>query len=217
MQACKDIICLTRKICSICVEAICNYERVSGELGDVPEYYMASRVFDRLGEEHPMTLETNSSQLWEWNKAQIGRTGTGGTTSGNDYDKFKETVGTARCDLVIYKLTCPTDERNKANFLALVEFKKWERSESDVRKTEVLLKDITCCPYGICVGFVDNGWEGYLDKMRDAARQRRHRFIRGKEMASPLNILNGPRKYQAFAEIICNNNHPYFHYKPTTI
>jgi hypothetical protein len=61
-----DIEETARRVCAEIASAVEKYVNVSGA-SDLPEHFVQSYVFANLGDVLTMTLETNSSKLWEWN------------------------------------------------------------------------------------------------------------------------------------------------------
>src|SRR4051812_42258500 len=108
--------------------AVRRYAEVSGLplAHRLPEAFVASFVFDRLGGKYAMTLETNASSLLAHDAMLRGRAGP------PDPERaaiLKAEMGrldrTRRVDLVLYHND--SSDRRQQPFLALVEFKLWTK------------------------------------------------------------------------------------------
>jgi hypothetical protein len=132
------------KFCKAGAQAVRRYAKVTGSLpkDDMPEYFLSSFLFDALGDEDPMSLETRVSSLRLRPISDLG------------YPK------SPRIDLVIYKdRHLPKD---RENLLALVEFKSgsvWQektqtKPNTDREKLIVVLKTCPAGTYGVICGWV---------------------------------------------------------------
>lgn len=134
-------------------DAIWRYHRISGlPHAELPESFIVSFVFSRLGDKYAMTLETGARDLTEHDAmlrhqpeaADPGRTEELSrairTLDGEDRAK-------GRIDLVLYG-GGPSD-RFERPFLALAEFKKWNRWREDREKLAIILRLLPSCPHGL--------------------------------------------------------------------
>lgn len=188
---------LFERICSVCAEAICKYEDISGE-SDMPEYFLPSMVLNSIGARYPTTLETNSKKLYKWNRDQLRRARCKEVPSEKIPDDYVRRWGHNRVDLVIYEQSDDSSDRNKVNFLALTEFKLWKFCKNDKKKIEGVLKYITTCPFGAMVFLSDKKHWDEFSEYESKARDEKHKFIRGNKIKTKNNT------YQAFAWIIPN-------------
>jgi len=73
-----------RKLCDVGARAVSRYVEVSGMWpDDMPEYFMPGFIFDHLGDEITMTLETGFVKLLEWNAETLNRRGLARHPDGN--------------------------------------------------------------------------------------------------------------------------------------
>lgn len=144
---------LAKMVCAAMAKSLKQYKEISG-LGSnmMPEHFAVAYIMLQLHEQMQkyisMTMETNSSTLWNWNAeadASIRK------QYGNAIpQEFWDECGTRRCDLVIFRGDTPLKDNHA--FFCLIEAKTHTKIDDDVKKIKTWLQYITTCPYGMVVG-----------------------------------------------------------------
>jgi hypothetical protein len=160
-------------ICNAMEKAVRRYAEVSGlRLGnELIESFLPSFVFDRLGDQYAMTLETNTKRLLARDAMARGRAPD--VEAGRAAElaaTVRQLDPTERVDLVLYREQ--EGERSQWPFLALVEFKLWRGWPDDHAKLLRILQRLETCPFGI-VCFIAAGAAagGWLEPYGESARQ----------------------------------------------
>jgi hypothetical protein len=171
-----DIDKVVQSICDAGISAMRRYAEISGEApDDLPEYFMSSFVFDRIGSNLPMTLETRLSKLSEWNNDTRKARGLPPYSAEEEAKLLvlAEELRKPRVDMVLFRREKPTDPQDECDFLALVEFKKGEFS-TDRLKLQKILPLIDTCPYGVTCGSLrnDSGYLEYHKKEAETAKDK---------------------------------------------
>jgi hypothetical protein len=169
-----DIDVVIKELCRIGARAVCRYVEVTDlPPGDMPESFILAFIFDRLGNELKMTLESNFFKLLEWNMSS--KTGRHSKPSIKDIRALASAAnrGAQRVDLVIF--ADPHRPKSEQDILALVEFKSgWisgggtdiPPGTSDREKLLLLLKHIDTSRYGVVCG-----WTAKPQYQRNEARK----------------------------------------------
>jgi hypothetical protein len=150
------------KLCAAGAAAVKRYFEIAREVPHA-EHFLPSYVFDHLGGQFKMTLETNGEKLRRWN------TDHGGVAC--------PSFGVPRVDLVIYDdHHLPKD---KQSMFALVEFKCgyiWNypanRKLSDRNKLIGLLQHLDKCSWGVICGYAEKGHKVWAEKQSKMAGDR---------------------------------------------
>jgi len=144
------------ELCEAGARALHRYATVSGEdPSTLPEYFMSAFIFNDIGDRITLTLETPFSKLSEWNNDGRRRLGLPPQSQEETEAllKLAEDIGAPRVDMVMFtgEDGIPKDEQN---FLALVEFKRWDIERGgDRSKILRILRHIDTCNYGVACGF----------------------------------------------------------------
>jgi len=151
-----DIDKVMLRICDAGATAMTRYAEVSGEApDDLPEYFMSSFIFSKIGNDIGATLETGFIKLSEWNDdVRILRQLF--PRSAEDKARFlalQEGSRRPRIDMALFQSENPDAPRGEWEFLALVEFKKGEFS-IDRQRLLGILSHIDTCPYGVTCGSI---------------------------------------------------------------
>lgn len=157
-----------KQLCSAGARAIFRHVEVTGEPPNcMPEYFMPAFIFDHLGDEVTMTLETSFAKLSLWNTDSRQRMGLPPIEKEHAAALLQLTqeLGAPRVDLVLYEgIDRPKD---KQDFLALVEFKRNWIDPRDRGKLLRILPHIDTCAHGVLCG-----------SMRDVQRKWQEDFAR---------------------------------------
>jgi hypothetical protein len=163
-----DIVTVIREFCKHGARAVSRYVEVSDlDPEAMPEYFMPAFIFDHMGNDVSMTLETNFLTLLEFNMHAKGGHRESPAMEDIRALAIAADLGKPRVDLVIY--ADPHLPKNKQPFLALVEFKKgWISAGEggDRDKLQRVLKHIDICKYGVVCG-----WAATPEEARDEARK----------------------------------------------
>ncbi|MGJ0391352.1 MAG: hypothetical protein ACR650_01095 [Methylocystis sp.] len=189
------------RICDAIAGAIELYASISGDPpGELPESFVSAYVFASLGPVLTMTMETNSSKLWEWS-CDMRRRWRGlptGQPTPAVPPEFVPTVGMRRADLVLYK--GDHTKKNETDFLCLVEFKTWGSIDSDAKKIREWFQFIDTCPWGLACGFADITATNQIEIIRKEADVAGDKLVMGR-VARPSS---GTRNLLTFARILTN-------------
>jgi hypothetical protein len=102
---------------------VSRYVEISGlDPEAMPEYFMPAFIFDHMGGEVSMTLETNFLSLLEWNMDAKGGRREPPSVEDVKALALAADMGTPRVDLAIY--ADPHRPKEHQDILALVEFKR---------------------------------------------------------------------------------------------
>jgi hypothetical protein len=189
------------RICECVATAIETYASVSGEYpGEMPEYFMAATVFQGLGHALTMTLESNSTYLWECNVDAKRRQK--GLPSSDERPKpsnaYESAFGQRRADLVVYR--GDPLRKSEMDMFCLVEFKRFSFSEDDYKKLVTWLDFLDACPYGIACGFCEADETECLGRLRQGAEKAGDKWITGRVARPPAFS----ESYQTFARVVAN-------------
>ena len=141
-----------QKVCRYAAEAVRRYVDISGTTpGDMPEYFMNSYVFDKLGSEITLTLETGTTELKSWDADTKARRSSKADVS--NLVALKAAVQrldrSGRIDLVAFD--GQSQAKDEEGMLALIEFKRWHLSREDRNKLADVLRYLETCQSGaIC-------------------------------------------------------------------
>ncbi len=154
-----DIESVISELCQIGARAVARYVEITGSPpGDMPEYFMPAYIFDHIGDEITMTLETSFLKLLGWSMDANGAQRSQTTTQDVKALTEAANLGSPRVDLVVFK--DPHLPKDEQRILALVEFKRgWidgaqipgRRSDRD--KLLMLLNHIDTSQYGVVCGW----------------------------------------------------------------
>jgi hypothetical protein len=152
----NDIGTIITALCEHGARAVQRYVEISGVgPGAMPEYFMPAFIFDHMGDQVTMTLETNFLSLLEWN--MHAKNGRRVVPSAADIKALSlaADLGSPRVDLAIF--ADPHRPKDEQDILALVEFKRgWISAEGGDRdKLLLLLNHIDSCKYGAVCGWTD--------------------------------------------------------------
>jgi hypothetical protein len=160
---------IVQRICDTAVEALARFYELTEFPPDwMHESFMASYVFERLGEETSMMPEVMVSTLWGWNKTEGSRP---------PPPLPPELRGQQRTDLVLFApQKVPRDEQG---IWCLIEFKRDSRVDGDINKIKSLLPFFDGCDFGAACGVVDlkKYHSGWLDEERVQTEERGERFV----------------------------------------
>ena len=189
---------IMEKICHHAAQAIRRYVEISGMTpGDMPESFLGAYVFDKIGSEVTMTLETNTTKLFDWNNASKGRRRASDAVKVELQNAVTSVDQSGRIDLVLFDGASQNKEHEE--FLALVEFKRWHLSREDRDKLLVVLKYIDTCPTGAICSILDLGGDrSWVEHEQSDAVRMGDRWIECKVGELPHGI---PGNYSVCARI----------------
>jgi hypothetical protein len=134
------------RICKAAAQAVYRYIEVSLDPCDEPpEYFLSSFVFDKLGSEYTMALETKTKKLQEWNEEIHKMLGKPPPQPEHQkaIEKAVEQLPNKRVDLILFD----NPPNMEWSFAGLIEFKLWNEGE-DRAKVLKLLDGLDTCPAG---------------------------------------------------------------------
>jgi hypothetical protein len=145
-------------VCDAAAAAVHEFAAISGvsPREHLPEAFVFSFVFERLGGLFPMTLETSLRKVWRWHLDHLDVKWSR-KKEDEEVSILTGKLGKPRVDLILYSGD-PSDP-SESRFLALVEFKLWTRSIVDREKILNILDHINTCPNGIICSVVDSSLE----------------------------------------------------------
>jgi hypothetical protein len=151
------------KILAAAAQSIPRHAQSSGmDVRSMPEYLMPAFALYEVGSEITITLETSMRWLSDWNtEARLRRGLVRLPEEEAALAAIAVEIGAPRVDMVIFDggNTC---SKEKQDFLALVEWKKWWPSEEDRDKLLRILRYVDTCPYGAICFFVEEHHANFL-------------------------------------------------------
>jgi hypothetical protein len=175
-----DIQRMAISICDTALNALIRYHQLTDlSPSEVPEHFIQSFIFDRLGDHLSMTMETAVPTLWLW----------GG---GGDIPPELRKI-----DIVIYNKKQQIKKEQDA--LVLVEIKRHHDVGSDIYKLQKILPKLRTLKYGIVVGIIDPVvWSDWLVNEPELARRDNKEFVTS---STTIEIESGgsKRQFAAFA------------------
>jgi hypothetical protein len=192
------------RVCDAMAGAIELYASISGSgVTDLPEHFVPAYVLANLGSVLTMTMETNSTKLWDWS-CDIRRRWNGlppGQPTPAAPPDYVSKVGMRRADLVLFR--GDHSKKNETDFLCFVEFKTWKDISPDVQKIRDWFQFIDTCPWGMACGLADITSIEWLKIIQDQAESVGDKFVQGR-VARPLST---PGNFQTFARLLTNPNY----------
>ena len=145
------------EFCKAGADSVRCYTDVSGvdhlDPPYMPEYFMSSFIFQKLGRTRSVTLETNLANLVKWNNDTREKRQLQNINEHTALNLIAE-LRRPRVDMVLFGGPSSPEK----NLFAVVEFKNGEISISDREKLLKILPLLDTCPYGIVCGWIEDTW-----------------------------------------------------------